>query len=121
MGAGYHTIHHTLYNYNYGHYFTFVDRWAPCCVALSLGMSWWAAATCCRPDSSWLHACFAGMSNCHGSLPSRPPLLSQCHRFFGTVITAEEGQHSALTHRNLHPFTHLAHCVHPDLAGSSAR
>lgn len=26
MGAGYHTIHHTLYNYNYGHYFTFVDR-----------------------------------------------------------------------------------------------
>lgn len=27
MGAGYHTIHHTLYNYNYGHYFTFVDRW----------------------------------------------------------------------------------------------
>ena len=28
MGAGYHTIHHTLYNYNYGHYFTFVDRWA---------------------------------------------------------------------------------------------
>lgn len=28
MGAGYHTIHHTLYNYNYGHYFTFVDRCA---------------------------------------------------------------------------------------------
>lgn len=26
MGAGYHTIHHVLYNYNYGHYFTFVDR-----------------------------------------------------------------------------------------------
>lgn len=26
MGAGYHTIHHTRYNYNYGHYFTFVDR-----------------------------------------------------------------------------------------------
>lgn len=31
MGAGYHTIHHTLYNYNYGHYFTFVDRWAAPC------------------------------------------------------------------------------------------
>ena len=26
MGAGYHTIHHTLYNYNYGHYTTFMDR-----------------------------------------------------------------------------------------------
>ncbi|KAL6781587.1 Delta(7)-sterol-C5(6)-desaturase [Auxenochlorella protothecoides] len=26
MGAYYHTIHHTMYNKNYGHYFTFVDR-----------------------------------------------------------------------------------------------
>lgn len=26
MGARYHTIHHTMYNKNYGHYFTFVDR-----------------------------------------------------------------------------------------------
>jgi lathosterol oxidase len=26
MGAGYHTIHHTTYKHNYGHYFTFMDR-----------------------------------------------------------------------------------------------
>ncbi len=25
MGAGYHTIHHTTYKHNYGHYFVFVD------------------------------------------------------------------------------------------------
>lgn len=25
MGAGYHTLHHTIYNYNYGHYFIYVD------------------------------------------------------------------------------------------------
>jgi len=27
MGAGYHTIHHTAYRYNYGHYTTLVDSW----------------------------------------------------------------------------------------------
>ncbi len=27
MGAGYHTIHHTTYKHNYGHYFVFMD-WA---------------------------------------------------------------------------------------------
>jgi len=26
MGAGYHTIHHTTYKHNYGHYFTYMDR-----------------------------------------------------------------------------------------------
>ena len=26
MGAGYHSIHHTLYNYNYGHYTVFMDQ-----------------------------------------------------------------------------------------------
>jgi sterol desaturase/sphingolipid hydroxylase (fatty acid hydroxylase superfamily) len=26
MGAGYHTIHHTSYRHNYGHYFTFMDQ-----------------------------------------------------------------------------------------------
>jgi lathosterol oxidase len=26
MGAGYHTIHHTTYRHNYGHYFTYMDR-----------------------------------------------------------------------------------------------
>lgn len=26
MGAAYHTIHHTLYRYNYGHYLTYMDR-----------------------------------------------------------------------------------------------
>jgi sterol desaturase/sphingolipid hydroxylase (fatty acid hydroxylase superfamily) len=26
MGAGYHTIHHTTYRHNYGHYFTFFDQ-----------------------------------------------------------------------------------------------
>ncbi len=26
MGAGYHTIHHTAYKYNYGHYTTYMDR-----------------------------------------------------------------------------------------------
>ncbi len=25
MGAGYHTIHHTTYQHNYGHYFIFMD------------------------------------------------------------------------------------------------
>lgn len=25
MGAGYHTIHHTSYKHNYGHYFIFMD------------------------------------------------------------------------------------------------
>lgn len=25
MGAGYHTIHHTTYKHNYGHYFIFMD------------------------------------------------------------------------------------------------
>jgi sterol desaturase/sphingolipid hydroxylase (fatty acid hydroxylase superfamily) len=25
MGAGYHTIHHTVYKVNYGHYFTYMD------------------------------------------------------------------------------------------------
>ena len=27
MGAGYHTIHHTAYRYNYGHYTTIMDAW----------------------------------------------------------------------------------------------
>ena len=27
MGAGYHTIHHTAYKFNYGHYTTIMDRW----------------------------------------------------------------------------------------------
>lgn len=27
MGAGYHTIHHTAYKFNYGHYTTVMDRW----------------------------------------------------------------------------------------------
>ena len=27
LGAGYHTIHHTAYKYNYGHYTTIMDRW----------------------------------------------------------------------------------------------
>eukprot|EP00894_Picocystis_sp_ML_P001607 jgi/Pico_ML_1/52124/g2884.t1 len=26
MGAAYHTIHHTLYRFNYGHYLTYMDR-----------------------------------------------------------------------------------------------
>lgn len=26
MGAGYHTLHHTVYNKNYGHYFTYMDK-----------------------------------------------------------------------------------------------
>jgi len=26
MGAAYHTIHHTTYKHNYGHYFTYMDR-----------------------------------------------------------------------------------------------
>jgi len=26
MGAAYHTVHHTLYNVNYGHYFTYMDQ-----------------------------------------------------------------------------------------------
>ena len=26
MGAAYHTIHHTTYKYNYGHYFTYMDK-----------------------------------------------------------------------------------------------
>jgi lathosterol oxidase len=26
MGAGYHTIHHTTYRHNYGHYFTYMDK-----------------------------------------------------------------------------------------------
>ena len=26
MGAGFHTIHHTTYKHNYGHYFTFMDQ-----------------------------------------------------------------------------------------------
>ena len=26
MGAGYHTIHHTTYKHNYGHYFVYMDR-----------------------------------------------------------------------------------------------
>ena len=26
MGAGYHTIHHTTYKANYGHYFIYVDK-----------------------------------------------------------------------------------------------
>ncbi|MEW5300108.1 MAG: hypothetical protein WDW36_003062 [Sanguina aurantia] len=26
MGAGYHTIHHTTYKHNYGHYFIFMDQ-----------------------------------------------------------------------------------------------
>jgi sterol desaturase/sphingolipid hydroxylase (fatty acid hydroxylase superfamily) len=26
MGAGYHSIHHTAYKYNYGHYFIFMDQ-----------------------------------------------------------------------------------------------
>ncbi len=25
MGAGYHTIHHTTYRHNYGHYFVYMD------------------------------------------------------------------------------------------------
>ena len=25
MGAGYHTIHHTTYRHNYGHYTTYMD------------------------------------------------------------------------------------------------
>ena len=25
MGAGYHTIHHTTYRHNYGHYFIYAD------------------------------------------------------------------------------------------------
>lgn len=37
MGAGYHTIHHTRYNYNYGHYFTFVDRWGAGGIQMSGG------------------------------------------------------------------------------------
>lgn len=27
MGAGYHTIHHTAYKFNYGHYTTVMDHW----------------------------------------------------------------------------------------------
>lgn len=27
MGAGYHTIHHTTYKHNYGHYTIFMDWW----------------------------------------------------------------------------------------------
>ena len=26
MGAGYHTIHHTTYKHNYGHYFIYMDK-----------------------------------------------------------------------------------------------
>ena len=26
MGAGYHTIHHTTYQHNYGHYFIYMDN-----------------------------------------------------------------------------------------------
>lgn len=26
MGAGYHTLHHTVYNKNYGHYFVYMDK-----------------------------------------------------------------------------------------------
>ncbi len=26
MGAGYHTIHHTTYKHNYGHYFVYMDK-----------------------------------------------------------------------------------------------
>ena len=26
MGAGYHTLHHTVYNKNYGHYFIYMDK-----------------------------------------------------------------------------------------------
>ena len=26
MGAGYHTIHHTTYKHNYGHYFVYMDQ-----------------------------------------------------------------------------------------------
>lgn len=26
MGAGYHSLHHTVYNKNYGHYFTYMDK-----------------------------------------------------------------------------------------------
>ena len=26
MGAGYHTIHHTTYQHNYGHYFIYIDK-----------------------------------------------------------------------------------------------
>ena len=25
MGAGYHSIHHTTYQHNYGHYFVYMD------------------------------------------------------------------------------------------------
>jgi len=32
MGAGYHTIHHTIYKVNYGHYFTFFDALYNTCV-----------------------------------------------------------------------------------------
>ena len=27
MGAGYHTIHHTAYKFNYGHWTTVMDAW----------------------------------------------------------------------------------------------
>jgi hypothetical protein len=32
MGAGYHTIHHTTYKHNYGHYFTFIDQMYNTCI-----------------------------------------------------------------------------------------
>lgn len=35
MGAGYHTIHHTTYKHNYGHYFIFID---------------WLYGTCVTPE-----------------------------------------------------------------------
>lgn len=33
MGAGYHTIHHTVYKVNYGHYFTFFDSLYNTCLS----------------------------------------------------------------------------------------
>lgn len=49
MGAGYHTIHHTTYKHNYGHYFVYMD-WlfgslvTPEAYAAELAARGWAGA-----------------------------------------------------------------------------
>ena len=38
MGAAYHTIHHTTYKHNYGHYFIYMDKLFGRCGELALGL-----------------------------------------------------------------------------------